>query len=1050
MAAGRYLRGSHQVGGPTGPARRALSAIGLATLAAAGLWPTVTSASAQAISSPATRVFEATAGTIETAAGGPGAGPALSVGQSPYYLAVYGPHLYASDLVGNVLRTIDLASGDEHPLAGDGYGGFAGDGGPASSSELNQPAGVATDASGDVFVVDQDDNRIREIPAVSGTQFGIAMVAGDIYTVAGDGTEGFTGDGGPATAAELALPEGIAVDPQGDIFVADTFNGRVREVAATSHSDFGIAMVAGDIYTVAGDGQGGSQAASGDGGPAISAGIGTPQGVSVDSAGDLFITQDFNNDPAPVREVAATSHSDFGIAMVAGDIYTVAGGTSSAVCQAATDPVGDGCISTQAVLADPVSAITDGEGNLYITDYYDNRVREVSASSGTITTYAGNGSAGYGGNGGPATAASLSYPTGLAFDAFGDLYLSDSTTIRMIDPLTHDMKIIAGNQTFNFSGDGGPATDAQFGIPGGETTDASGNLYIADAENNVVREVAATSHTQFGIQMTAGDVYTVAGDGYGLGGVYGKGGFAGDGGPATQALLDNPTSVAVDANGDLFVSDFYNHRIREVMAGSGEIVTAVGNGTDAYTGEGGLASLASLASPNDVIFDDWGDLFIEDYGSSRVLEVPSANRTQFGIPMTQGHIYTVAGDGQVGFAGDGGPARDAEFDNTSGIAVDSAGDLFIDDRYNNRIREVANASQTNYGVTMTTGNIYTVAGDGGTGFVSTGNGGLALDAQLGSPDGVAVDPLGDLFIADSNGHDIREVSPATGLITAPIGDGTPGYGGDGGPAASAELVSPGSLMFSPPGTLYFNDDFLRAGLGYNEVDGRIREVSIALFEKAPSPPGSPLSVTALPGRTTAKVFWVPPISDGGDPISSYVVTASPGGSSVTVGGDATAATVKGLTASSTYSFVVTAMNGAGQGAPSMPSAPVSEIAGPDGRGFLLVSAAGEVTASGDAVALGSLPGAPTRPIVAMASTPDGGGYWLAAADGGIFTFGDASYFGSTGGMRLNQPIVAMASTPDGGGYWLATAGGSVLSFGDAWTGLVEAPSGGGWIVGIAL
>ncbi len=938
-------------------------------------------------SGSSTSPTSAIANSISTYAGGVGLGPALSVAQSPYYIAQYNGALYVSDIVGNVIRKINLATGEETPIAGTGFGGYSGDGGPASQAALNQPAGIAVDASGNLFVADQENQRVREIPVVSGVQFGINMVAGDIYTVAGNGVAGFPSQGVVSTQTELSLPEGIALDASGNLYIADTFAGMIEEVAATNHTQFGIQMVAGNIYTIAGTGQGGAYGVLGDGGPSIAAEIGTPQGVSVDSNGNVYITQDFGTMSAPVREVSATNHTQFGIQMSENDIYTVAGTSAPTSC-VSYDPVGDGCNGREAILEDPVDAILDSTGDLLISDYYDNRLRQVSGVSGVISTIAGTGQGGYFGSGGPAIDAALSYPTGLALDQNGDIFVSDSASIREIG-LTGIITIVGGNLTFSYSGDGGPAVNAQLGIPGGETLDSSGNLYLADSENNVVREVAATNHAQFGIQMVRGDIYTIAGNGFGVGGVYGKGGFGGDGGPASSALLSNPTSVAVDSNGDLFIADFGNSRIREVNGSTGIITTVVGNGSSNFSGEGGPAIYASLGSPNEVLVDKNNDIFIEDEGSARVLEVPSSYRVQFGITMQAGDIYTVAGSGGTGFSGDGSLALGATFDNLSGIALDAAGNLFIVDRWNNRIREVPNVAQVSFGITMLAGNIYTIAGNGlGFGFTSSGDGGPALDAELGSPDGIAVDQLGNVWVSDSNGYEIRQISQSTGVISKVVGSGIQGYSGDSGPALAADLVSPGALSFGPSGNLYFNDVFHVSGFGYNEVVGRIRKVNITYSPIGT--PGQPLDLIVRPGRGSETVSWSPPLSDGGTQVTGYLVSNSENSQVRSVGANAVEATFTGLTLGTSISISVEAQNAQGAGKPAVSTATSSVIAPPDGLG-----------------------------------------YWLVASDGGVFSYGDAGFFGSAGAIHLAQPIVAMSSTPDGLGYWLVASDGGVFSYGDA-------------------
>jgi hypothetical protein len=324
------------------------------------------------------------------------------------------------------------------------------------------------------------------------------MTAGDIYTVAGNGTFGFSGDGGAATAAELAVPDQAAVDGAGNLVIADSGNNRVRVVAASTGTFYGQAMTAGDIYTVVGTGQ---AAYGGDGGLATKAKLDGPQDVAFDGAGNMVIADGANN---RVRVAAARTGTFYGQAMTIRHIYTVAGNGTFGFS-------GDGGAATAAELRIPEDAIVDGAGNLVITDSANDRVRVVAASTGTFY--------------------------GQAMTA-GDIYT------------------VAGNGTLGFSGDGGPATAADLGSPGQTAVDGAGNLVIADNVNDRVRVVASSTGIFYGQAMTAGDIYTLAGNG--------TGGFSGDGGPALSAQLNHPQGVAVDAAGDLLVADVSSNRIREV------------------------------------------------------------------------------------------------------------------------------------------------------------------------------------------------------------------------------------------------------------------------------------------------------------------------------------------------------------------------------------------------------------------------------------------------------------------------------------------------------
>jgi hypothetical protein len=315
-----------------------------------------------------------------------------------------------------------------------------------------------------------------------------------------------------------------------------------------------------------------------------------------------------------------------------------------------------------------------------------------------------------------------------------------------------DIYTVAGTGTFGFSGDGGPATAAEISDPGGVAA-SHGNLLIADAYNQRVRVVAATSGTFYGQPMTAGDIYTVAGDG--------TRGFSGDGGPATAAELSYPGRLAADAAGNLLIAD--NSRIRVVAAASGtfygqpmtagHIYTVAGDGDGGFSGDGGPATSAELSGPATV--DGHGNLLIADGLNNRIRVVAATSGTFYGQPMTAGDIYTVAGDGTYGFSGDGGPAISAALRGPGSVAADGAGNLLIADTYNQRIRVVAHTTGTFYGQPMTAGDIYTVAGNGGHLFA--GDDGPATRAELSYPQDVVADGAG-LLIADGYNQRIRLVT----------------------------------------------------------------------------------------------------------------------------------------------------------------------------------------------------------------------------------------------------------------------------------------------------
>jgi sugar lactone lactonase YvrE len=280
------------------------------------------------------------------------------------------------------------------------------------------------DAAGNLLIADLGNFRVRVVAARTGTFYGQPMTAGDIYTVAGDGAIGFSGDGGPATSAELGGQGSVAVDAAGNLLIADTENDRIRVVAARTGTFYGQPMTAQDIYTIAGGGGGG------DGGPATKAALNFPRGVATDAARNLLIADTEDN---RIRVVAARTGTFYGQPMTAGDIYTVAGTGTQGFS-------GDGGPATSAELNFPQGVAVDAAGNLVVADTGNNRVRVVAARTGTfyaqamtagnIYTIAGNGRHGFSGDGGPATKAELG-PSGVAVDAAGNLLIADTGNQRI-------------------------------------------------------------------------------------------------------------------------------------------------------------------------------------------------------------------------------------------------------------------------------------------------------------------------------------------------------------------------------------------------------------------------------------------------------------------------------------------------------------------------------------------------------------------------------------------------------------------------------------------
>ena len=704
-------------------------------------------------------------------------------------------------------------------VAGTGSPGYAGNNGPATRATLQIPQGVAFNAAGDMFIADSQNNVIREV-----------NTSGIITTIAGTGISGYRGDNRPATAAELAYPTAIAFNAAGDMFITDSGNNVVRELNPS-----------GIITTIAGTRTSGY---SGDGGAATAATLNNPQGIVVNTAGDILIADSGNN---VIREINQ-----------AGVITTIAG-------TGAVGNSGDGGPATAAELNFPVSIAFNLAGNLLIADTYNNEVRELNMTTGTITRIAGSPTAmaGNSGDGGPATSALLDNPFGLVVNAAGDVFFTDYLMNQVKEINTSGgIATVVGSVagTMGYSGDGGLATAATLSYPVGLSLNSSGNLFIVDLGNNVVREVsevfpltitqAATTTTlaasttaapygqdltftatvaspgntptgivnfydgstllgsaplngsgvaTYSTNMLAVGSHTMAAEFVGSPdfapsdsagiistvagtGVHGNGGV----GQATATELAYPTGVAFNAAGDMFIADCYNDVIREVTP-AGVISTYAGTGTVGYTGDNGPASLAEFNYPTAIAFNAAGDMFIADMNNHVIREI-----------NTSGIITTVAGDGTSGNSGDSGPATAAELRGPESVAFNAAGDMFIADNGNNDIREVT-----------PTGVITTFAGNGTAGY--RGDGGPATSAELNGPIGLAVNAAGDLFIADHNNSVIREVTPA-GTISTVAGNGTGGYTGDGGNATNAELSGPSGVTFNAAGDMFIvdsNDNVIR-------------------------------------------------------------------------------------------------------------------------------------------------------------------------------------------------------------------------------------------------
>ncbi len=655
------------------------------------------------------REVKASTGIITTVAGTPvtcksGTGTTIGNGGAATSAYLYYPTGVAIDKNGNLfiadqynqqIRVVACATvtstggtctansgqteGDIYTIAGDGTAGYNGDSIAATSAELYYPYGVTTDAAGNLYIADQYNQRVRQVACGTGISSCTApsgKTSGDIYTLAGTGTAGYNGDGITATTAELYYPTTVSVDHSGNLFLADYYNQRIREVSCATKTSSGTActastnQTAGEIFTVAGTGTAGY---NDDGQSATGAEIYYASGVAVDSTGDLFIA---DQDNYRIREVPCDV-STLTCTPPTGDtkqfIYTIAGTGN-------TTFYGNDLPATGAELYYPTGMASDSSGNIYIADYDNCVVQEVSASTGEISVFAGTtGTCSYGGDGGAATSAYLNHPYRVVVDHDDNVFIADfdNCLIRKVTGGTIS-SVVGKSPTLacGYSGDGGPATAAELYEPSGVNLDKSGNLYISDYQNQVIRVVACATVTSTGgtctpkTGETTGDIYTFAGDNA-LGA-----GYSGDGGPATSAQLYYPDDVTADASGNVYIADSYNQRIRKVDT-AGTISTFAGNGATGYEGDGGLASDTSLYYPEGVGLDGAGDILIADSYNERVRLVDG-----------EGIIHTIAGNGTAGFGGNDILATSAELYLPYGVNVDPSGNIYEADYDNWLVRKI--------------------------------------------------------------------------------------------------------------------------------------------------------------------------------------------------------------------------------------------------------------------------------------------------------------------------------------------------------------------------
>jgi YVTN family beta-propeller protein len=529
-------------------------------------------------------------------------------------------------------------------IAGIGVYGYSGDGGPATSAAIGTPFMPAYDSTGNMYFSQVTNCVVRKVDT-----------GGTITTVAGTGTCGYNGDGVLATAAQLNGPRGLAFDPAGNTYIADTDNHRVRIVSPS-----------GTINTIAGTGIAGF---SGDGGPATSAKIGSPRAVLVQN-GVLYIARAGQQ---RFRQVNLTTKI----------ISTYAGST--------VGYDGDGHTPTSSLFDGSFYMLFDASGNPIFDDGNNGRVRK--ASGGVVNTIAG----GFLGDKGKATAAALVLPEALAFDKSNNIYIADLAGNRVRKISGGTIITIAGNGITGYTGDGGLGTSSTLNAPQGVAADSTGNVFISDTFNGVIRKLdTAGNISTFAtnanfidlLQMavdSANNLY-VADDGACVvwkitplavisiaAGVLNTCGYNGDGIASTSAQLNGPSAVAVDASGNLFLVDYGNNRVREVIT-SGTIATIAGDGTCNYTGDGGSATTAELC-PWGIAVDKSGTVYVSDFTFSRIRRIKG------------GTITTFAGYG-FGFNGDGLWPLYTAIDEPVAVGIDSKGAVYLLDDLDHRLRKI--------------------------------------------------------------------------------------------------------------------------------------------------------------------------------------------------------------------------------------------------------------------------------------------------------------------------------------------------------------------------
>jgi DNA-binding beta-propeller fold protein YncE len=664
---------------------------------------------------------------------------------------------YISDTFGHKVWMID-ATGAASVLIGGSYTGTPTSGQAANTQLVNQPWGLAQDATGNLYISDKNAHRIYKVDKT-----------GVVTRFAGIGSGRFTGDARSGDTAGFNSPRGLAYY-NGSLYVADASNNRIRRINLSNNI----------VNTVAGGGnpavKAGDPAGIGDSGPAVLGKLSAPEGLAFASDGTMFISDTGNN---RIRKVDTSSPAVITTVAGGGTCPAALTGTALTNCQ-----LGNGRDASSVILNGPSGIVVDSSGDLIFAERGNNRVRAVDLPSDTISTIVGSGTSGSTGDGALANNARLNAPTGVALGASGDVLIADTNNGKVRVVSGGIIQSLTNFRTFN--GDGA-ALSTQFGNPSGIAVDSAGNLYVSDTSNNRVRKID-----------TVGNVTTIAGGGN----------DSTEGAAATSASLNAPTGIAVDPSGStIYVSDSGNNRIRRISGGL--INTAVGGGT--LTGEGlvGTQVQLSLGIGSDLkqrkiaalALDSAGNLYFTDPGNHLVRML-----------RTDGTVVTLAGiRGVSGGAGDGGPASSALLNSPSGIEVNADGsNVFIADSYNHVVRVLCVKGTAD--VPCSGGTIYPVAGEMGSADFDSSDTSPAYDLRHRNPAGLVLDGKGNLIYADTRNQSIRKLSLGT-LVTTVIagqdanrdGDYMPFYSGDNVLGTSARFSYPTDVAIDANGNIFITD-----------------------------------------------------------------------------------------------------------------------------------------------------------------------------------------------------------------------------------------------------